>query len=133
MGPGYAGAHLPSSYVPSGIPAPILRPPTARPSTVSGYDNQRHNVTPGSVSPVNNGLSGSLKRKASAAKELENTGRYRRYNYGQQRTISGAYQLPADVGPDDCKGDGFGRNDEALPVESKRKQGLVDDLIGKYS
>ncbi|XP_059499434.1 LOW QUALITY PROTEIN: fidgetin-like [Stegostoma tigrinum] len=129
MGPGYTGAHLPSSYVPSGIPAPILLTPTARPSTVSGYDNQRHNVAPGSVSPVNNGSGRSLKRKASAAKELESTGRYRRYNYGPQRTISAAYQLPADVGPDDCKGDGFGRNNEVLSVESKRKQGLVDDLI----
>ncbi|GCC18999.1 fidgetin-like isoform X2 [Chiloscyllium punctatum] len=127
VGPGYAGAHLPSSYVPSGIPAPFPLPPSARPSTVSGYDYQSHKVTPDSVSPVNNGS-----RKAPAAKEPESTGRFRRYSYGQQRTTSGSYQLPADVVPDDPKGNGFGRNDEALPVELKGKQGVVDDLIGKY-
>ncbi|XP_041036132.1 fidgetin-like [Carcharodon carcharias] len=133
IGPGYAGVHLPSSYLPSGIPAPIPLPPSSRPSIVSGYDYQNHNMTSSSVSPANNVSSSSLKRRASTAKEDEGTSRYRRYSYGQQRTTSGSYQLPVDVVPDDGKGNDFNRHDETLPGEFKRKQHIVDDLIGKYS
>ncbi|XP_067832379.1 fidgetin-like [Heptranchias perlo] len=136
IGPGYAGVHLPSSYLPSGIPTPILLPPSTRPSIVPSYGYQSHNLNPSSVSPVSNGSSSSLKRKAFdiTAEEEEGNSRYRRYSYGQQRTTSGSYQMSDDVIPDDCRGNGFSRNDETLPVEFKAgKQHIVDDLIVKYS
>ncbi|XP_067880615.1 fidgetin-like [Heterodontus francisci] len=134
IGPGYAGVHFPSSYLPSGIPTPIPLTPSSRSFIVSSYNYESSNLTPGSVSPANNGSSSSLKRKALAVKEDEGTGRYRRYSYGQQRTTSGSYQMSDNVVPDDCRGNGFSRNDETLPVEFKAvKQHIVDDLIGKYS
>ncbi|XP_078057115.1 fidgetin-like [Mustelus asterias] len=120
-GAGHVGAHLPSSYLPSGIMAPIALPPSSRPSVVPGYDYQSRDVTPSPAAPD----SGFLKRRAPAAKEGERAVRYRRYSYGQQRAPSGSYQLPV-------KGDGFSGDDGSLPGEFKGKRHIEVDLIGKY-
>ncbi|XP_038642558.1 fidgetin-like isoform X2 [Scyliorhinus canicula] len=125
IGPGYAGVQLPSSYLPSGIAAPIPLPPLSRPPIGPGYDYQSHNVTPSSVAPANNGSSSNLKRRDLAAKEGEGTSRY---SYGQHRIPSGPYRLPVDGALDDCTGNEFRPDD----VEFMGKQHITGDLIGKY-
>uniref|UniRef100_A0A4W3I7D6 Fidgetin n=1 Tax=Callorhinchus milii TaxID=7868 RepID=A0A4W3I7D6_CALMI len=114
--PGYSpggGAPPPSTYLPSGIPAPTPLPPT----TVPGYSYQSHGLSPLAPSPLSNSSAHSLKRKAfymAGQGELDSS--YGSYSYVQHR------------------GNGFDRSVESVSLAFKpTKQLMVVDQQRKFS
>ncbi|KAM4702051.1 fidgetin-like [Discoglossus pictus] len=140
IGPGYGGmhpSHPPGSYLPSGIAAPTPLPPhtsSSRPPMVPGYTYQSSSLAPIAVAPLSTESVSSLKRKAfdmAAAEESE--GRYRKYNYDQPKSTSDSFPMSDGV-PNECRGNGFGRNGEAPQVPFKTgKRQAEEDQIGKYN
>eukprot|EP00062_Callorhinchus_milii_P005663 gi/632945379/ref/XP_007888032.1/ PREDICTED: LOW QUALITY PROTEIN: fidgetin [Callorhinchus milii] len=133
--PGYSpggGAPPPSTYLPSGIPAPTPLPPT----TVPGYSYQSHGLSPLAPSPLSNSSAHSLKRKAfymAGQGELDSS--YGSYSYVQQRTAqSPMYRMPDNSVSNASRGNGFDRSVESVSLAFKpTKQLMVVDQQRKFS
>uniref|UniRef100_H3BI20 Fidgetin n=1 Tax=Latimeria chalumnae TaxID=7897 RepID=H3BI20_LATCH len=132
IGPGYGSVHPPASYLPSGIAAPTpLPPPTSRPHVVPSYGYQGHNLAPIAVPPLSNDSNSSLKRKAfEMVGEEDGENRYRKYSYEQQKSTS---ESPYQIQEDECRGNGFNRNNETQVVFKSRKRTSVEEHIDKYN